>query len=598
MLFERAQIIGEYTILFPIKTGSYAETYRVKGKDGKVYFLKIYNYAKLHRTQFDDEGNVVELVIAKQLDHPNLASFHDCGEQTINGQKYAYIVFDFISGETVAERIGRQQGCSVDEAKSIITGVLEGVKYLHNLPNPVMHNELTIQNVMLDLSQKKPQPKIIDFGYARFLSQNQSSFMKQGLNLFYLAPEAMNGIFTAQSDVFSVGAMLYHLLYGLPPYFVDFSRHKGQSEEDLISNEREHPLRILALDGDKAEQQLVNVLARALAVDVEQRFTSADEFQKALNGEIEVTAPVLPKRIDTKPTNTRSAVREDMAVETLLSKKCGNGFKDVAGMTDLKSQLQSDVIDVLREPERAKKFGLSLPNGLLFYGPPGCGKTYFAEKFAEEVGCNYIYVRCSDVASPYIHGGQGKIAALFDDARKQAPAIIFLDEIELMLRDRSKQDNASMAGEVNEFLTHLNNCGKEGIIVIGASNKPTDIDKAAIRSGRLEYKYYIPLPDLETRSELFRIHLKSREVDENLDYDRLAAITDNFSSSDITLIAEKAGREVFRNRQECITMPILEEVISISKPTVSAADLKAYEAIRDEFEGRTVQVERKRIGFK
>jgi transitional endoplasmic reticulum ATPase len=267
-------------------------------------------------------------------------------------------------------------------------------------------------------------------------------------------------------------------------------------------------------------------------------------------------------------------------------------------MTDLKSQLQSDVIDVLREPERAKKFGLSLPNGLLFYGPPGCGKTYFAEKFAEEVGCNYIYVRCSDVASPYIHGGQGKIAALFDDARKQAPAIIFLDEIELMLRDRSKQDNASMAGEVNEFLTHLNNCGKEGIIVIGASNKPTDIDKAAIRSGRLEYKYYIPLPDLETRSELFRIHLKSREVDENLDYDRLAAITENFSSSDITLIAEKAGREVFRNRQECITMPILEEVISISKPTVSAADLKAYEAIRDEFEGRTVQVERKRIGFK
>ena len=102
---------------------------------------------------------------------------------------------------------------------------------------------------------------------------------------------------------------------------------------------------------------------------------------------------------------------------------------------------------------------MSIPNGLLFYGPPGCGKTFFAERFAEEIGCNYMYVLCSDVASPYIHGGQEKIANLFEEARKNAPTILFLDEVEAMIMDRSKHNNVSEQGEVNEFLGQLNNCG-------------------------------------------------------------------------------------------------------------------------------------------
>ena len=88
------------------------------------------------------------------------------------------------------------------------------------------------------------------------------------------------------------------------------------------------------------------------------------------------------------------------------TKKMGNGFADVAGMHSLKDQLQNDVINLLKNPEKAESLGLHVPNGLLFYGPPGCGKTFFAEKFAEELGCYYQYVKCSDVASPYIHGGQ------------------------------------------------------------------------------------------------------------------------------------------------------------------------------------------------
>jgi len=239
--------------------------------------------------------------------------------------------------------------------------------------------------------------------------------------------------------------------------------------------------------------------------------------------------------------------------------------------------------------------GLSIPNGLLFYGPPGCGKTYFAEKFAEELQCNYQYIKCSDVASPYIHGGQGKIAAVFDEARKNAPTILFFDEIDAMIKDRNKHTNVSEAGEVNEFLTQLNNCGADGVIVIGATNKPDEIDEAALRAGRLEFKYYIPQPDFEARKELFKIHLRQRKTEIGIDYTRLAELTENYIAADIKLIVDNAARLVFRRKENRITNQILEEVIRSSKPSISLDVIRKHEAIRDSFE-RNEPVRRK-IGF-
>jgi len=286
-----------------------------------------------------------------------------------------------------------------------------------------------------------------------------------------------------------------------------------------------------------------------------------------------------------------------MRPETVESKSIrkGSGFKDVAGMKELKAQLQSDVIDLLQNPEQAKALGLSIPNGLLFYGPPGCGKTYFAEKFAEELGCNYQYIKCSDVASPYIHGGQGKIATVFEEARKNAPTILFFDEIDAMIKDRNKHTNVSEAGEVNEFLAQLNNCGADGVIVIGATNKPDEIDDAALRAGRLEFKYYIPQPDFESRKELFKIHLRQRKTEVGIDYAHLAELTDNYIAADIKLIVDNAARLVFRRKENRITNQILEEVISTSKPSIPIDVIRKHEEIRDRFE-RNEPIRRK-IGF-
>jgi transitional endoplasmic reticulum ATPase len=234
----------------------------------------------------------------------------------------------------------------------------------------------------------------------------------------------------------------------------------------------------------------------------------------------------------------------------------------------------------------------------LLYGPPGCGKTFFAEKLAEEIGCNYMYAKCSDVASPYIHGGQEKIAALFEEARKNAPTLLFLDEVEAMIMDRSKQNNSSMSGEVNEFLAQLNNCGEDRVTVIAATNKPDLIDEAALRSGRLALHYYIPQPNYETRRQLFKVNLKKRSAAENIDYDKLASMTENYSCADIKEIVDNAGRYAFGNDCECITQEMLETAAVNLTSHLSMEVIRKHEAIRDRFESQDKKQEWAPIGFR
>lgn len=591
ILTKKAQI-GNYQVIFPIKDSTYAETYRVKDASGKTYFMKLFNYAKLHRSQFDEDGNILEITISKAIKHPNILSLHDSGDIILNNLRFAFAIYDFVSGETVAEKISREQSCSVYDAKQIVLGILNGLKYLHSLQIPVIHNEVTIQNVMLDMTHDN-SPKLIDYGYARYLNQGHRAFYKEGLSPFYMATECLNGVFSPQSDLYSVGVMLYHLLFGTPPHFIDLSKYHGDKDAtiDAIVEKRKEPIRIHVTSHDMygLDEQLVNVMAKAITENVDERFQTADEFIKALNGEIKVDVGYRENKSQTN-TKTKDANKGPNI-------KRGNGFKDVAGMNELKEQLQSDVIDLLKNPEQAKALGIALPNGMLFFGPPGCGKTFFAEKFAEELGCNYQYVKCSDVASPYIHGGQEKIAAIFNQARENAPTILFLDEVDAMIADRSKHNNISESGEVNEFLAQINNCGESGVIVIGATNKPKDLDEAALRAGRLELKYYIPQPDLETRKAMFEINLRNRKVDFGIDHVKLAQLTENYVSADIKLIVDQAARLVFRRKLPYITMEILEEAIQNTKPSLTKDIINKHEAIRDEFFGVKTKNERPRIGF-
>lgn len=582
MLYETNQIIdNKYTITFPYKETPCAETYRVKDESGRPFFLKLIIPSALKISQLTKEKEILEVEIVEKLSHNNLCTFIDKGKVIQRGELLTYYVTDFVSGETVAQKMAREETLTVYEAKEIAKATLQALTYLHTLERPIIHNNVSTQNVLIDLcSQGFEDSRLVGLSHARYADAAPSVDDIDTLNPFYLAPERFNGVCSVQSDIYAVGAMLYHMIFGMPPWFVDLSHYDKDDQTREMLARRCSKLRIPSMHIFDMDEQLVRTMAKALAYEAKQRFKSAEEFLQALEGEIEVG------KVENEAKDNVTGHKQ---------KYKGNGFADIAGMDALKEQLQSDVINLLKAPGRAKELGLSIPNGILFYGPPGCGKTFFAERFAEEIGCSYMYVLCSDVASPYIHGGQGKIAKIFEEARKVAPTILFLDEVEAMITDRNKHNTVSEQGEVNEFLAQLNNCGAEGVMVIGATNNPKLIDPAALRAGRLELKIYIPQPDEATRRELFHIGLRDRRTELGIDYDKLARLTEGRVSSDIKLIIDTAARIVFKRNIESITQDILEEAITQVKPTVSAEEIKQCEKIRDEFNGKKEQ--RPRIGF-
>lgn len=586
---SKKQQLGNYTITFPIKEGDYAETYRVKDAAGKNRFLKLINCAKLHRTQFDSEGRVLEVEIAKQLNHPNIVKYRDSGDAILNGRKFAYIAFDFISGETAAQFLARKGDCSVYDATNIVTGVLNGLKFLHSLEEPIIHNEITVQNIMLDVSTGVNAARIIDFGYARYLSQGTTAFYKNGLSPFYLAPEALNGVFSVKSDIFSAGAVLYNLIYGMPPYFVELADCKGDAnlQREKIDAQRELPLHFPKRDKFELDENLQNIMRKALASDMEDRFETTEDFIKALNGEIKV------ERVDNQ---RKSKSESSKPKHTKISVPKGKGFSAIAGMQELKNQMQVEVIDALNSPEEYAKYGLTIPNGMLLYGPPGCGKTFFAKHFAEEVGFNFMLIKPSSLKSRFVNATQENIAQMFKDAEENAPTIIFIDEMNELVPNRDSDVHEMARSAVNEMLAQMDRTGEKGIFIIGATNYPDMIDPAILRAGRLDKKYYIGTPDFVARKLMFELYLKSRPYDFGLDYDKLAHLTENYVSSDIEMIINDASRIALRQKSR-ITMAILEDVISKTRPSLTADELKKYLAIKSKMDGEASSSNPRRVGF-
>ena len=582
-ILSKGQTIDDkYKVMFFLKKGSYAETYRVKDQEGKTKLLKLFTYSKLDRTQFNDKGDILEIEILKQITHPNLVKYGNNGELLLENQKYAFVILDYISGETLADKMKREQTFNTYEAKSIISGVLNGLNYLHNLENPIIHNDITNLNIMTDLSGKVTVPKIIDFGYARYLSQSNKDFLKDGLNPFYQANENFNKVFSVQSDVFSVGALYYHLLFGLPPWFVEISKYKSDKIklEDAVLEERKKPLKF----EKNIDEQTQNIITKALQPNSENRFKSIKEFIQAINGELEVQQLSSPQE---KPQSKLKEIKK------------GQGFSAIAGMQELKDTIQLDVIDALNEKERYAEYGLTIPNGMLLYGPPGCGKTFFAERMAEEIGFNFYQIKPSDIQSKFVNASQENIKNLFDEARENAPSIIFIDELDAMVPNRNDSNvNHMNTSAVNEFLAQMNNCGDDGVFIIGATNRPNSIDPAILRAGRLDKVIYLPPPDFSARELMFKLYLEKRPREVGLDYSVFSKATENYVSSDIKFLCDEASRKALKTKSR-ISKEILLETINSNRPSISLKELNSYIVIKAKMEGLAENTnERPSIGFK
>lgn len=187
------------------------------------------------------------------------------------------------------------------------------------------------------------------------------------------------------------------------------------------------------------------------------------------------------------------------------AKKHGNGFGDIAGMEDLKQRVKEGFINVLQHRDLADAYGIRPPS-MLFYGAAGCGKTFFAEKMAEEVGIHFIKVVPDDLASTMVHGTQEKIGEVFKNAERHAPALLFFDEFDAMVPRRTGNEyNQHYDSEVNEFLCMLNHASDKGVYVLAATNHPECIDKAVLRTGRIDELVYVDMPDHEARKSLFAL---------------------------------------------------------------------------------------------
>ena len=163
--------------------------------------------------------------------------------------------------------------------------------------------------------------------------------------------------------------MIYHLLFGITPWYVDISRYEDSVQIDAILAERKRPLKMVNTELFELDEQLINTMAKAMAFDIDKRFQSADDFIKALKDEVKV-----------EPQNTESSDDSNYKKVPKKNIRHGNGFKDVAGMSELKEEITKSVLNILRNTEKAKKYKISIPNGMLLYGPPGCGKSFFIRK--------------------------------------------------------------------------------------------------------------------------------------------------------------------------------------------------------------------------
>lgn len=565
-------ISGSYTVQFFIKSGENAETYRVKDEASDPYFLKLF-------TKTDSESRSIcrkEMDVLSNLNHHNITKYRDRGTLKVDSESYDYILLDFISGETLAQQMSRIITIDLHSLKRLASEVLSALEYMHDHAQSYIHNDINNQNVMLDYSQTIPSACLIDFGHALSFFDSTEHFRFDGLNPFYLAPECYSRVFSPQSDLYSVGVLLYHALFGLPPWLIDISEsdYKEGRWKKLILEQKQKPLSVPNVSNED-DEHLLHLINKALQFYPEHRFQSASEFKTALNDtgfRLSVSDTDVFKQDTSTQDNTES------------TEPAGNGFADIAGMDKLKKILQDDVISALQEKELYEQYKVSIPNGIMLYGPPGCGKTFFAEKLAEEVGFNFVKVIPSDLASIYVHGTQEKIGNLFKEARQNSPTIIFIDELDALLPDRSGDIQHGYASEVNEFLAQMTNSAKDDVFIIAATNRPEKIDSAILRTGRVDKIFYVPPPDKKARMALFELYLKERPLKNDIDYEKLSELTDHFVSSDIEFLVNESARLALKKR-DVISQELLVEVISNNKPSVSKDILDSYESLKLEMEG-------------
>uniref|UniRef100_A0AC35TJI2 Vesicle-fusing ATPase n=1 Tax=Rhabditophanes sp. KR3021 TaxID=114890 RepID=A0AC35TJI2_9BILA len=308
--------------------------------------------------------------------------------------------------------------------------------------------------------------------------------------------------------------------------------------------------------------------------------------------------------------NSPSALRETV-VETPNVK-----WSDIGGLENVKRELQEMVQYPVEHPDKFLKFGMQPSRGCLFFGPPGCGKTLLAKAIANECQANFISVKGPELLTMWFGESEANVRNIFDKARAAAPCVLFFDELDSIAVSRggsSSGGDAGGAGDrvINQILTEMDGIGsKKNVFIIGATNRPDIIDSAILRPGRLDQLLYIPLPDADSRFQIFKANLKKTPLAEDLDLRYLSEQTIGFSGADLTEIcqracklairqcieldlaaerkkqAKKAAGEELMEEEEVDPVPVLtkkhfEEAMKFARRSVSDNDIVKYESFSE-----------------
>ena len=222
--------------------------------------------------------------------------------------------------------------------------------------------------------------------------------------------------------------------------------------------------------------------------------------------------------------------------------RAGVRLADVGGMTEVKNRLEASFLAPMRNPELRRLYGKSLRGGLLLYGPPGTGKTFIARAVAGEMGAGFLSVTISDILDPYIGNSEANLHNIFQQARRHAPCVLFLDELDAIGIKRSLARNSSMRSTVNQLLEELDGVSSDndGVYLLAATNAPWDIDPALRRPGRLDRTLLVLPPDEPARAAILHTHLRERPV-EGIDLQALARATEGLTGADLSHVCDSAA---------------------------------------------------------
>ncbi|MBI3576760.1 ATP-binding protein [Candidatus Gottesmanbacteria bacterium] len=252
----------------------------------------------------------------------------------------------------------------------------------------------------------------------------------------------------------------------------------------------------------------------------------------------------------------------------------GLTFIDVAGMDDVKDAIRTDIIYPYQHPELYKQYSNKAGGGILLYGPPGCGKTFIAKATAGEIEAKFYSIHIHEILSSYAGEGEKMLHEMFEIARDNKPSVLFLDEIDAVGMSREKTRGV-LRTLVNQFLTELDGIesNNDGVLIIGATNLPWEVDTALRRPGRFDKIIFVPPPDKQARIKLFELSLATKPHDD-IDYESLVHMTKKFSAADITRICDEAAERSFKEAVKVgktipITQKLLVDVAQNSKSTIT-----------------------------